>query len=247
MSRATQLLIVLGVMILWGKISQFSVFMVLQLLASYQKSGLLELEDKEERAIIYLKDGFIEAVSVPHSDHMLGARMVKAGLISAGDLRKIILSSALRDKREFLGITLMNTGTVDKQAIAKIIAEQAYENTLELSNWVQGTFKFVIPTKPVVFPISPHINVQHLLLETSRRLDEGQRPTKAKQALPDDELCTSCTSDCSENQKEKYLKDGICLWRNMPVIVREAIFSPETKNDVEGEDAERVVPDLPFL
>lgn len=234
-------------MILWGKISQFSVFMVLQLLASYQKSGLLELEDKEERAIIYLKDGFIEAVSVPRSDHMLGARMVKAGLISPGDLRKIILSSALRDKREFLGITLMNGGTVDRQAIVKIIAEQAYDNTLELSNWVQGTFKFVIPTKPVVFPISPHINVQHLLLETSRRLDEGQRPTKAKQALPDDELCTTCTSDCSDDQKEKYLKDGICLWRNMPVIVREAIFSPEAKNDVEEEDAERVVPDLPFL
>lgn len=233
-------------MILWGKISQFSVFMVLQLLASYQKSGLLELEDKEERAIIYLKDGFIEAVSVPRSDHMLGARMVKANLIPAGELRKIILSSALREKREFLGITLMNSGVVDKQAIAKIIAEQAYENTLELSNWVEGTFKFVIPTKPVVFPISPHINVQHLLLETSRRLDEGQRPTKAKEALPDDELCTSCTSNCSREQKDKYLKDGICLWRNMPVIVREAIFSPEKKQEAENDGDPRV-PDLPFL
>lgn len=233
-------------MILWGKISQFSVFMVLQLLASYRKSGLLELEDKEERAIIYLKDGFIEAVSVPRSDHMLGARMVKANLISAGELRKIILSSALREKREFLGITLMSTGAADKRAIAKIIAEQAYENTLELSNWVEGTFKFVIPTRPVVFPISPHINVQHLLLETSRRLDEGQRPTKAKMSLPDDDPCTSCTSNCTSGQKEKYLKDGICLWRNMPVIVREAIFSPETNQTADGEE-EELAPDLPFL
>lgn len=233
-------------MILWGKISQFSVFMVLQLLASYRKSGLLELEDKDERAVIYLKDGFIEAVSVPRSDHMLGARMVKANLISAGELRKIILSSALREKRVFLGITLMNAGAADKQAIAKIIAEQAYENTLELSNWVEGTFKFIIPTKAVIFPISPHINVQHLLLETSRRLDEGQRPTKAKQSLPDDDLCSSCTSNCTIDQKEKYLKDGICLWRNMPVIVREAIFSPE-KNLAADDDEEARVPDLPFL
>jgi len=233
-------------MILWGKISQFSVFMVLQLLAGYHKSGLLEIEDKEERAVIYLKDGFIEAVSVPRSDHMLGARLVKANLISAGELRKIILSTALREKSEFLGITLMKSGAVDKQEIANVIAEQAYENTLELSNWVDGTFKFIIPTKPVIFPISPHINVQHLLLETSRRLDEGQRPTKAKHPLPDEELCSSCTSNCSASQKDKYLKDGICLWRNMPVIVRETLFSAEKVHSADEESEDRV-PDLPFL
>ena len=214
-------------MILWGKISQFSVFMVLQLLASYRKSGVLEIEDKEERAIIFLRDGFIEAVSVPRSDHMLGARLVRANLISPSELRKIILSSALKDKKEFLGITLMKSGKIDSQEIAKVIREQAYENTLELSNWVEGTFKFVIPRRAVVFPMSPHINVQHLLLETSRRLDEGQRPTKSKIVLPDDQLCASCTSNCGSEEKDKYLKDGICLWRNMPVIVREAIFSPE--------------------
>ena len=45
-------------MILWGKISQFSVFMVLQLLAGYRKSGVLEIEDKEERALIYLSEGY---------------------------------------------------------------------------------------------------------------------------------------------------------------------------------------------
>src|SRR5659263_373948 len=189
-------------MILWGKISQFSVFMVLQLLSGYRKSGLLELEDNDERAIIYLKDGYIEAVSVPRSDHLLGARLVKAGLITQADLRKIIIASALKEKREFLGITLMNSEMIEKQAIADVISDQAYENTLELSNWVEGTFKFVIPTKPVVFPISPHINVQHLLLETSRRLDEGQRPTRAKLSPPDEDLCESCllyTSDAADD------------------------------------------------
>lgn len=232
-------------MILWGKISQFSVFMVLQLLASYRKSGLLELEDNEERATIYLKDGYIEAVSVPRSDHLLGARLVKAGHVSQSDLRKIILSSVLADKREFLGITLMNSGLVDKTTMAEIIAEQAYENTLELSNWVEGSFKFLVPRKAVVFPISPHINVQHLLLETSRRLDEGQRPSKAKVILPDEELCSGCTASCSDVEKDKYLKDGICLWRNMPIIAREAIFSPEEAENYSDE--EEPVGDLPFF
>jgi len=231
-------------MILWGKISQFSVFMVLQLLASYRKSGLLALEDKEEHATIYLKDGFIEAVSVPRSDHLLGSRLVKTNLLSQSELRKIMLSEEIREKHEFLGITLMNSGLVDKQAIADVIAEQAYENTLELSNWVEGTFKFVVPRQATVFPISPRIDVQHLLLETSRRLDEGQRPTKEKLVLPDEELCGSCSSYCTAEEKDKYLKDGICLWRNMPVIVREAIFAPDT---APGDPETQEFVDLPFF
>ena len=233
-------------MILWGKISQFSVFMVLQLLASYHKSGLLEIEDNEERAVIYLKDGCVEAVSVPRSDHLLGAKLVAAGDLSQTDLRKIILSAALKEnKREFLGLTIMKSGLVAAKAIASSLEEQAYENTLELSNWVEGTFKFVVPRQSVDFPFSPHINVQHLLLETSRRLDEGQRPTKAKPTPPEEELCAGCTANCSQEQKDKYLKDGICLWRTMPVIVREAIFAPE-EHEFKYGDEERVR-DLPFL
>lgn len=232
-------------MILWGKISHFSVFMVLQLLASYNKSGQLEIEDNEERAIIYLMDGFVEAVSAPRSDHLLGARLVKAGYLSQTDLRKIILASALKDeKREFLGLTLMKSGLVEPEIIARTITEQAYENTLELSNWVEGTFKFTAPRQPLVFPFPPKINVQHLLLETSRRLDEGQRPTKSKTVLPGDELCRSCTANCTEEQKNKYLKDGICLWRNMPVIAREAVFSPDRAGGAEHDD---VAVDIPFL
>lgn len=233
-------------MILWGKITNFSVFMILQLLASYRKSGQLELEDNEERALIYLKDGFVEAVSVPRSDHLLGARLVKAGHLTRTQLRKIILSSTLKDdKRQFLGLVLMNSGLVDKKAIADTIAEQAYENTIELSNWVEGTFKFIVPRKPAVFPVSPHINVQHLLLETSRRLDEGRRPTKTKLVLPNEELCATCTANCTDAEKDKYLKDGICLWRNIPVIAREAVFAPEPETTREHEA--EPVKDLPFL
>lgn len=233
-------------MILWGNISHFSVFMVLQLLASYGKTGLLELEDNEEKAVIYMKDGCVEAISVPRSDHLLGARLVKNGYLTQTDLRKIILSASLRDQKEYLGVTLMKSGRVDKDAMVRVLEEQTYENTLELSNWVQGTFRFVVPRKPVVLPVTPHINVQHLLLETSRRLDEGQRPTKEKAAIPGLDLCAACSAGCSESQKDKYIKDGICLWRNMPVVVREAIFSPDPEKGVH-EDEEEEVKDLPFL
>ncbi len=232
-------------MILWGKISHFSVFMVLQLLASDRKSGLLELEDNEERSTIFLTEGLVDAVSVPRSDHMLGSKLVKAGHISQSDLRKTILAATLKDsKREFLGLTLMKSGLVAPEMLARTISEQAYDNTLELSNWVEGTFKFIVPRQPAIFTASPRINVQHLLLETSRRLDEGQRPSRKKATPAGDDLCATCSANCSDEQKDKYLKDGICLWRNMSVVVRESFFSPERPR--LDEDGERII-DIPFL
>lgn len=235
-------------MILWGNIKDFSVFMIMQLLASYGKSGQLQVEDEEERAVIFLDEGFVQAISVPRSDHTLGSRLIKKGHITEKQLRKIILETAFRkEENEFLGLTLMKSGVVEKKAIVESIEEQAYDNTLELSNWVKGIFRFVVPRKMVEFPASPRINVQHLLLETSRRLDEGERPTKGKEALPDDELCASCNNDCTELQKDKYLKDGICLWRNMPTVVRESIYTPETHKMYADEEVDEKIGDLPFL
>jgi hypothetical protein len=224
--------------------------MVLQLLASYGKSGILELEDNEEHASIYLKDGFIEAVSVPRSDHILGSRLVRSGKISQAELKKIVLASRFRKEREFIGLTLMKSGKVDQQAIADIIREQAYENTLELSNWIEGCFRFTIPEQPVQFPLSPHINVEHLLLEVSRRLDEGERPTRAKKQVPGEGLCAYCSAGCDAAQKKKYLRDGICLWRNMPVVVRESLYSPDeppVHHVGEEDEEEEEVKGLPFL
>lgn len=235
-------------MILWGNINDFSIFMILQLLASYGKSGQLHVEDDEERAIIFLDEGFVQAISVPRSDHTLGSLLVRKGHISEKQLRKIILETAFRkEENEFLGLTLMKSGLVEKKAIVESIEEQAYDNTLELSNWIKGNFRFVVPRKTVAFPASPRIYVQHLLLEASRRLDEGERPKKGKTALPGDELCASCNNDCTELQKDKYLKDGICLWRNMPTVVRENIFTPESHQMHADEETEEMTGNLPFL
>ena len=234
-------------MILWGNIKHFSVFMVLQMIASHSKSGILELQDEEEKAAIFLTEGFVDAVSVPRSDHLLGNRLVSSGTLTAAELRKILISLEAQDEGEFLGISLIRSGLVETEAVMAALREQAYENTLELSNWVQGTFRFLEPDVIHYFPVSPRINVQHLLLETSRRLDEGQRPKRQKKELPVVELCVACSAGCDEDHKRKYLKDGICLWRNMPVVIREEIFSPVARQDRLFDDEEVHATDLPFL
>ena len=233
-------------MILWGNISHFSVFMILQLLAGYQKSGLLELEHNGETAVVFLKDGYVQAVSLPKNDHLLGTRLVQEGCLSRSDLHKVMLSAGGREGQEFLGAAISNSGLAEENSLVRILKEQAYENTLELSDWVRGTFKFVVPVQPVVFSVAPQINVQHLLLEISRRLDEGQRPAKTKTNSQTAQLCASCTSGCTLDQRKKYLRGSVCLWRNMPSVVRESLFTPGLEKTA-GEEEEEPVNDLPFL
>lgn len=92
-------------MILWGNISHFSVFMVLQLLASNVKTGIPEPEDHEEKAVIYMSDGCVDAVSVPRSDHLLSTRLVKGGFVPQVEMRKVMLAASMRGEHEFLGVT----------------------------------------------------------------------------------------------------------------------------------------------
>lgn len=224
-------------MIIWGKIQDFSIFSILQFLAAYRKSGVLEIQDFEEYGYVYMTEGKVDAISLPLSDDLLGNRLVAAGALSEEQLKECLLGYTHEDGREPLGLSLLRKGYTDRKTLQDIVNRQTYDQALQLSNWTSGTFKFVVPDRPIHFPITPSIDVQQLLLEASRRLDEGERPRREKIQV-EEEICLTCTIDCSEEIKARYLKSDICLWRNMPTIVKDHAFSTmrKRKNGAEEDD-----------
>lgn len=232
-------------MILWGKIQEFSIFSILQFLATYRKSGILEIQDFEENGYIYMTNGKIDAISLPLSDDLLGTRLVAAGALSEDQLKECLLAYNHDESHEPLGVLLLRRGYTDRKTLQDIVNRQTYDQGLQLSNWTAGTFKFVIPERPIEFPITPSVDVQELLMEASRRLDEGERPRREKIQV-EEEICLTCTIQCSEEIKDRYLKSDICLWRNMPTIVREHAFTT-LKRRKKVEDEEGDYDDLPFL
>ncbi|GAB4244484.1 MAG: hypothetical protein Kow00129_04080 [Thermoleophilia bacterium] len=227
-------------MILWGKIQDFSIFSILQFLASYEKSGVLEIQDFEEYGYVYMTRGRVDAISLPLSDDLLGSRLVAAGVLSEAQLKECLLSYGHEGNDEPLGLMLLRRGYTDRETLQEIVNRQTFDQALELSNWTTGTFKFVVPEHPIRFPITPSIDVQNLLLEASRRLDEGERPRREKVQV-EEEICLTCTSECNDDIKARYLKSDICLWRNMPTVVHDHAFSEGRSESDQDED------DLPFL
>lgn len=231
-------------MILWGKIQDFSIFSILQFLATYRKNGILEIQDFEEYGYIYMTEGNVDAISLPLSDDLLGNRLVAAGALTEEQLKECLMTYAQEDNREPLGVMLLQRGYTDRRTLQEIVNRQTYDQALQLSNWTSGTFKFVAVETPVQFPITPSISVQELLLDASRRLDEGERPRREKIQV-EEEMCLTCTIACSPDIKDRYLKSDICLWRNMPTIVRDHAYTTIQKRREEEDEGRH--PDLPFL
>lgn len=234
-------------MIIWGKIQEFSIFSILQFLAACRKSGVLEIQDFEEYGYVYMNDGRVDAISIPLSDDLLGHRLVAAGVLTPEQLNECLLSRGGDEDHQPLGVLLLKRGYTDRKTLQEIVNRQTYDQALQLSNWTSGTFKFVVPDRPIRFPITPSIDVQELLLDASRRLDEGERPRREKIHV-EEEICLTCTIRCTEEIRARYLKSDICLWRNMPTIVKDHAFTtlkrryrPDTDDD-DGRGG-----DLPFL
>ena len=63
-------------------------------------------------------------------------------------------------------------------------------------------------------------DVQRLLLDAYRRIDEGEKARKQQLEL-NSEVCYACplADGCSAGIRHKYLKRDVCLWREMGAVL----------------------------
>ncbi|MEZ5125889.1 MAG: DUF4388 domain-containing protein [Thermoleophilia bacterium] len=213
-------------MLLQGSIHRFNLAGVLQFLAQNASSGILEVRDFEEYGFIYLIQGRVEAISLPITDEKLGSRLVKAGCLDAQQLAEILMedSGLTRDekKRKPLGQRLIEHGYTDELTIREVMASQTNDQVFELAHWQSGVFLYDEPEQMPTFQVKIEGNVQELLLEAYRRIDEGQRSRKAAHVV-ENEICYACPLEeqCTEEIKRRHLKQDLCLWRDLGAVLDE--------------------------
>jgi hypothetical protein len=225
-----------GRLILWGHIGEFPLFTVLQFLASQRRTGILEIQDFEEYGAIYMSRGRIEAISLPQADEELGQRLVVAGVLTENQVKECWMSLSSDETRLPLLAHLLETARGERAALVKLVDRHTADQVMQLMYWSGGTFRFTMPTEIINFPVVPSIDVENLLLEAYRRVDEGERPRREKVSI-EEELCLSCSLDCTPKIKARYLKPDVCLWRNMPSILKDSRFhGRKKKHAVEDDD-----------
>jgi len=211
-------------MLLQGSIHRFNLASVLQFLAQNAATGVLEVRDFEEYGFIYLVDGSVEEISLPITDEKLGTRLLKAGCLSAQQLAEALIedSALTHDQKKFmpLGQRLIEKGFTIEARIREVMGRQTLDQVFELAHWQNGVFIYDEPERMPRFQIAIQGNVQKLLLDAYRRIDEGEHSRKTVNVV-DNEVCYACPleDECTPAIKAKHLKKDVCLWREMGAVL----------------------------
>ncbi len=211
-------------MLLQGSIHRFSLASVLQLLAQHEATGVLEVRDFEEYGFVYLVEGRVEAISLPITDEKLGTRLVKAGCLTDQQLAEALMEDTglSREQRKLkpLGQRLIEQGFTSEAKVREVMAQQTHDQVFELAHWRNGVFLYDEPERMPQFKIAIQGDVQSLLLDACRRIDEGERARKSANSV-DNEVCYACplADECTDTIRRRHLKQDICLWREMAAVV----------------------------
>lgn len=213
-------------MLLEGSIHRFHLAGILQFLAQGASTGVLEVRDFEEYGFIYLVSGRVEAISLPITDEKLGTRLVKAGCLSEQRLAEALMEDAglSHDQKKLkpLGQRLIEKGYTTREEIRRIMERQTLDQVFELAHWTNGVFLYEEPELMPRFQVAIEGDVQGLLLDAYRRIDEGERARKTRNV--ENEVCHACPlgAECGNVIKSKYLKKDVCLWREMAAVLDES-------------------------
>ncbi len=211
-------------MLLQGSIHRFDLASVLQFLAQDAATGVLEVRDFEEYGFIYLVDGGVEGISLPVTDEKLGTRLLKAGCLTELQLADALIedSALTHDEKKVkpLGQRLIEKGFTSESRIREVMGRQTLDQVFELAHWQNGIFIYDEPEQMPRFQITIQGNVQQLLLDAYRRIDEGEHSRKSVN-LVENEVCYACPLDgeCTPAIRAKHLKSDVCLWREMGAVL----------------------------
>mgnify|MGYP001580981471 CR=1 FL=1 len=170
-----------------GDLSSFHLADVFQTLSMSQKEGTLVIEDGRAKKCIHFGRGTVRLLATgARASLLLGEILVGYGVLSESQL-EAALSNAKQGGRR-LGEVLQVMGFATQAQIDQVVHSQIEEELYDLFWWKAAHFEFVdgAPSEDLTDPhahaTSLSFDVNALLFEAARRLDEWE---KMQQALPD--------------------------------------------------------------
>jgi len=158
-----------------GKIADFSIPDIFQLVSSQGKSGSLAISGNERVTIFLFSGGLIVDVQPDRreSKSLLGTMLRDAGYLTDSELKRILSSQGTGGKK--IGEILVEKGKISKEVLARYLVLQVKECLFDVLTLREGEYRFegfAVRSAPLGGePIRPDI----LLMEGMQFLDEYPR------------------------------------------------------------------------
>ncbi len=125
-----------------GKLDEFRLSDLLQIIAVNRKSGKLKLTRRDREGLVVFRAGKIIYTASSLARETLGHALVTRGLIGAQDLAAALEEQHTTDEEKRLGTILVEKGQLEPQALESVLRQQIAKTLSELEDWGNGYFKF---------------------------------------------------------------------------------------------------------
>ncbi|MEM8962829.1 MAG: DUF4388 domain-containing protein [Acidobacteriota bacterium] len=146
---------------------------LLQWLSQGQKTGTLLIDNgRIEKKIFFDHGSIISSASTDRGEY-LGHFLVGTGYVSEDQVNEAVARQ--KDEKKLLGQILVDIGAVPEDDLAQMLRLKAEESIYDIFTWTEGDFRFLDGELPAQTMIRMDLDVQWIVLEGSRRLDEWNR------------------------------------------------------------------------
>jgi len=177
-----------------GKLSDFGVADIFQLIAQQRKTGVLEVRHEDSTFEIHFVSGSVLRARPAESrpDGAMAGFLLRTGLLAESDLAEVWREQ--EETLESFGAVLISQGLVSKEDLQQMGRLLSDETIFELFLWDQGSFEF--HARPVNEREGDQlIGAEMVLLDALRMRDEWSNVTRG---LPDHGAVLAPTADIED-------------------------------------------------
>lgn len=161
-------------MALKGNLRDFSTTQLLNLVNLARKTGMLSVNGSIHDVILYFREGrLILACNDSDTGH-LAAMLLKTGKLTREQAEAVNSQSGSSSDR-VIGKYLMDAKVVSRDDIIQGVKDYMLEIVYDLFTWTEGEFQFEQDSLPNVDRITIPLNLDNVILEGSRRIQEFDR------------------------------------------------------------------------
>jgi hypothetical protein len=161
-------------MALQGNLRDFGTTQLLNLVSLARKTGAMIIDVPEDTASLYFREGKLIHAATKHRRGHLAEMLHFAGKLS-DDQAKAITRQPKLPSDKALGIDLIRGGIVSQQDIIQSVKEFMLDVVYSLFAWTEGEFNFDQGAQPPNDMITVPLNLDNVILEGSRRIQENER------------------------------------------------------------------------
>ncbi len=168
-------------MALKGNLRDFNTTQLLNLVNLARKTGKLTVNDPERKATLHFREGRLIHACTDADEGHLAAMLFKTGKLTK-DQAMAVNSKSGSTSDKVMGKYLMDARMVSRDDIVQGVKDYMLEIVYDLFTWTDGEFFFDQDQLPASDRITVPLNLDNVILEGSRRIQEFD---KLQDELPD--------------------------------------------------------------